>query len=85
MFQFFVNDAAKKGYLSIRVYTDNEFVAAIKLYKKMGMQRESYRNIQESKLINEETIIFSKSLTLKKVKMWDNKYLGLTSQSEKEK
>jgi len=85
MFDFFEKISKDKGYLSIRVYTDNEFDSAIKLYVKKGMIKEDYHNVLESKEINDETIIFSKSLTLDKVKKWNNKFLGLTIQSEKER
>lgn len=85
MFDFFENISKGKGYLSIRVYTDSEFDSAIKLYVKKGMVQESYSNKLESKEINDETIIFSKSLTLEKVEKWNNRFLGLTIQSEKER
>ncbi len=85
IFDFFEKLAKDKGYLSIRVYTDSEFDSAIKLYVKKKMIKERYNNELESKEINDETIIFSKSLTLEKTQKWNNKFLGLTLQSEKEK
>lgn len=85
MFDFFRNLAAKKGYTSIRVYTDDEFDKAILLYQKKQMIKEFYHNELESEEINKSTIIYSKSLTKEKTTKWDNKFLGLTAQSEKEK
>lgn len=49
------------------------------------MISEQYNNKLECAEINKETIIFSKSLTNKKIDLWNNKYLELTSQIEKEK
>lgn len=84
IFDFFEKKAKDKGYLTIRVYTDNEFDFAIKLYLKKGMQKEYYSNKLESDKINSETIIFSKSLTQKRTEKWNNKFLQLTAQLEKE-
>lgn len=85
MFDFFEKIAKEKEYLAIRVYTDNEFNSAIKLYAQKGMIKETYNNELESEEINNETIIFSKSLTLKRTEKWNNRFLQLTVQSEKEK
>lgn len=85
IFDFFSELSLKKGYTSIHVYTDDEFDKAIKLYEKKGMKRESYQNELESDYINSTTIIFSKSLVKDKIEKWNNKFLGLTAQSEKEK
>ncbi len=84
MFDFFEDLAQKKNYTSIRVYTDDEFDKAILLYEKKKMLKEYYNNEQESEEINKNTIIYSKSLTKKKVSKWNNKFLGLTMQSKKE-
>lgn len=48
------------------------------------MIKEYYKNELESEEVNNETIIFSKSLTNNETKKWNNKFLGLTEQSEKE-
>lgn len=85
IFDFFERLSLEKGYTSIRVYTDDEFDKAISLYEKKEMISEPYSNELESDAINSETIIFSKSLTKKKTKKWNNKFLGLTVQGEKEK
>ncbi len=84
MFDFFAMLAAKKGYTSVRVYTDDSFKEASSLYEKKGMLKEYYSNELESDAINDMTIIYSKSLTEEMIKKWDNKFLGLTAQSEKE-
>mgnify|MGYP004513401949 FL=1 len=85
IFDFFENISREKGYNAIRVYTDDEFDSAINLYIKKGMIREDYSNELESDEINKKTIVFSKSLTLEKTKKWNNKFLQLTAQVEKEK
>lgn len=85
MFNFFEELARKKGYTAVRVYTSDEFDIAIKLYQNKGMISERYSNELECSEINEETIIFSKSLINKKVTLWNNKFLELTAQIEKEK
>lgn len=85
IFDFFEKLALEKGYTSIRVYTDNEFDKAILLYERKKMTKEFYTNELESEEINKGTIIYSKSLTKEKTEKWNNKFLGLTMQSEKEK
>ena len=85
IFDFFEEISKEKGYKAIRVYTDDEFDSAINLYTKKGMVKEYYSNELESDEINNETIIFSKSLTLEKTEKWNNKFLQLTAQVEKEK
>lgn len=85
IFDFFEELAFKKGYSSIRVYTSSEFDIAIGLYEKKGMIKEFYNNEQESDEINNETIIYSKALTEDITAEWNNKFLGLTAQSKKEK
>ena len=84
-FNYFESISKEKGYETIRVYTDDSFDKAINLYKSNGMIEEKYFNELESDEINSETIIFSKSLTKKKTKLWNNKFLQLTAQVEKEK
>ncbi len=84
IFDFFENTSREKGYTSIRVYTDETFANALLLYEKKGMTKEYYSNELESDFINNTTIIYSKSLTNAKVEEWNNKFLGLTAQSEKE-
>ena len=84
-FDFFESISKEKGYTSIRVYTDNSFDKATNLYKSKDMIEERYSNELESDEINNGTLVFSKSLTNKKTELWNNKFLQLTAQSEKEK
>ena len=77
IFDFFENLSLKKGYTSIRVYTDDEFDKAILLYEKKKMVKEFYKNALESEEINNGTIIYSKSLIKKQTEKWNNKFLGL--------
>ena len=85
IFDFFEKISKAKGYSTIRVYTDDEFDCAVRLYTKKGRIREYYINELESDEINNGTIVFSKSLTPEKTKKWNNKFLQLTAQAEKEK
>lgn len=85
IFDFFKKLSLEKGYTSIRVYTDSEFDKAMLLYEKKEMIKEFYKNNNESEEINNSTIIYSKSLTKENTKKWNNKFLGLTAQSEKER
>lgn len=84
MFDFFEDKSKEKGYTSVRVYTDDSFDKAVLFYEKKGMIKEFYSNELESDEINNTTIIYSKSLTKENVEKWNNKFLGLTAQSEKE-
>lgn len=85
IFDFFEKLSLEKGYTSIRIYTDSEFDKAMLLYEKKEMIKEFYKNQLESEEINNSTIIYSKSLTKESTKKWNNKFLGLTTQSKKEK
>ena len=49
------------------------------------MIKEFYNNELESEEINKGTIVYSKSLTKEKTNKWNNRFLGLTMQNEKEK
>ena len=88
MLEDFERVAKEKGYKHIRLYTDEEDNKnAICLYKKLGMIGEKYENDNE-KLDEEfisQTLIFSKSLTKDKCKLWNNRYLGISENIEKEK
>jgi len=86
MLEHFENYAREKGYKAIRLYTDEiSNKDAIKLYTKRGMISEKYNNENEDKEVIKTTLIFSKSLTNEPVQKWNDKYLGLTEQSNKEK
>ena len=76
--------AKNNGYKNIRLYTDEiSNKKAIDLYTKFGMTFEKYENEKESKDMS-TVLIFSKNLAGNKVVPWDNKFLNLTAQFEKE-
>ncbi len=79
--------ARQKGYKSLRLYTDDTFLEAHRLYHKKGMIKEIYDNPDDIDSYGPEgvnTYIFSKSLNDEKVSLWDNKILGLKEQGIKE-
>lgn len=83
---YFEDYARKQGYKSMRLYTSEEDNKdAIRLYIKRGMIKEKYNNKDEDKEVIKATYIFSKSLTDDTVTKWNDKYLGLTEQFNKEK
>lgn len=84
-FDFFESLSREKGYESIRIYRDNSFDKAISLYKRKWMVEERYSNELESDEVNTEILIYSKSLTENEVELWNNKFLQITAQNEKEK
>lgn len=85
IFDHFEKTSKEKGYKSIRLYTDiNMYKDAINLYYKKGMISEKYENEKEDESTRKTTLIFSKSLTDKETELWNNKYLELIDQSEKE-
>lgn len=82
----FEDYARKQGYKAFRLYTSDELnKEAIKLYTKRGMIKEKYNNKDEDKEVIKSTYIFSKSLTEEPVEKWNDKYLELTEQADKEK
>ena len=76
----------QKGYKNIRLYTEEENKNAISVYKKFGMVCEKYKNKNEkyydSYLSN--SLIFSKSLTNEKCELWNDKYIAISDNIEKE-
>ena len=81
-----MNKAKEMGFENFRLYTDEEDNAvAIKLYEKMGMTKEFYNNEEDVHFHIGKTLIYSKSLTDKKVLLWDNKNLYLNSHEIKNK
>ena len=82
----FEDYARKQGYKAVRLYTSEEDnKEAIKLYTKRGMIKEKYNNKDEDKEVIKSTYIFSKSLTEEPVEKWNDRYLELTQQAEKER
>ncbi|MFA5211346.1 MAG: GNAT family N-acetyltransferase [Patescibacteria group bacterium] len=85
LFDFFEKKAKQKNYKHIRLYTDDlENLEATKLYYKKGMISEEYLNEDDKIDSKGKILIFSKSLTKKPTEKWNNKYLGLTKQVERQ-
>ena len=57
---------------------------ACKLYEKMGMSKEYYENKEDKTDDIGKILIYSKSLTEKKVLPWNNKFINYKAQKEKE-
>lgn len=79
--------AISKGYKNFRLYTDDSFVDAHKLYTKKGMIKEVYDNPDDKNPYEEVELpvyVFSMSLTDKPIEKWNNKILGLKEQAIKE-
>ena len=71
--------AKQKGFKTMRLYTDRvENANAIKLYEKMGFVGEKY----SAEELTYDCYIYSKSLCDETVKLWNNKVLGLSYQSQ---
>lgn len=83
-----IDMARDKGYKNLRLYSDESFVDAHRLYKSKGMIQEIYDNPDDKDPYEPEglkTYIFSISLNDEKVKLWNNKTLGLKEQGMKER
>lgn len=77
--------AKEKGYKTFRIYTDEFATAAHKLYEKKGMIKELYdRSDDKDEYFIADIYIYSLSLTNLKIEPWNNKFLGLKEQGEKE-
>lgn len=79
--------ARKKKYKEFRLYTDDTFQDAQKLYTKKGMIKEIYDNPDDKDPYypdDANTYIFSKSLTAEEITLWNSKPLGLKEQGMKE-
>lgn len=87
VFDLTVELAKEKGYHNLRLYSDDTFKDAHRLYLKQGMIKEIYDNELDKDPYTPEdsvTYIFSMSLTDEKVTNWNNKILGLKEQGMKE-
>lgn len=79
--------AKTKGYKAFRLYSEENFKEAHKLYIKKGMIQEVYDNINDKDPYEPEgliTYIFSMSLTDKPINKWNSKLLSLKEQGIKE-
>ena len=88
IFDWTVLLAKKKGYQTLRLYSDETFRNAHQLYKKNGMISEVYDNPEDKDPYEPDglkTFIFSMSLTDKKISYWNHRKLGLKEQGIKER
>ena len=77
--------AKQKGYKNFRLYTDEYATDAHKLYESRGLIKEDYdRPDDQNQYLDWKILIYSGSLTGEKVELWNNKFLGLKEQGEKE-
>ena len=77
--------AKEKGYKNFRLYTDEYAEDAHRLYTSHGFISEVYdRDDDKDEYFIADIYIYSKSLTNNKVELWNNKFLGLKEQGEKE-
>ena len=71
--------AKQRGFKTMRLYTDRvENANAIKLYENIGFIGEKY----SAEELTYDCYIYSKSLYDEQVKLWNNKLLGLSYQSQ---
>ena len=77
--------AKKKGYKNFRIYTDEFATSAHKLYESRGLVKEIYdREDDKDEYFIADIYVYSINLYGDKVKLWNNKLLGLKEQGEKE-
>ncbi|MBR5027443.1 GNAT family N-acetyltransferase [Candidatus Saccharibacteria bacterium] len=77
--------AREKGYKNFRLYTDEFAKDAHRLYESRGMVKEIYdRPDDRDEYFDAEVYIYSINLAGEKVEPWNNRFLGLKEQGEKE-
>lgn len=83
--RFFESLAKEKGYKYARLFTDkyNNDIA-ISFYKSQGYKSEDYVNKDDPKSIEVPVLVFSKSLGKDICPSWNNRFINLTAQAEKE-
>lgn len=80
-----INLAKEKGYKNFRLYTDEYAKDAHKLYESRGLTKDLYdRTDDKDEYFIADIYKYSICLTDEKVSLWNNKFLGLKEQSEKE-
>lgn len=85
IFDFFEREARQRGYENIRLYTDSlENSDAVGFYEKKGMVSEEYSNPEDIFHATGKILIFSKSLNNSPVEKWDNKFLNLSGQENRQ-
>ena len=86
MLSFIKDIAAKIGYSSLRVYSDEIADKEDNLaYEKFGMIKEEYLNEKNKYYSIGKTFIYSISLTNEKVKLWKDKCLYLEAHEQRNK
>lgn len=85
IFDIFENYAKENGFETIGLYTDEvDNNKACRLYESKGMIKEKYQNPDDVSHEVGDILIFSKSLTDKKVSKWNNKNINLKEQEAKQ-
>ncbi len=85
IFKIFEDWAKDNGFNIIRLYTDDvDNANACKLYEKMGMTKEFYKNNDDVTTDIGNIIIYSKSLTNKPLTPWNNRFINYKGQQDKE-
>lgn len=78
--------AKNMGFKYIRLFTDKlDNDLAISFYEKNGYTFEDYNNDEEALKDEFNVVIGSKSLIDEEVPLWDNKFINLTKQTNKQK
>ena len=85
IFKIFENWAKENGFKTIRLYTDEvDNAQACVLYENMGMIKEYYKNSDDITKDVGDIVIYSKSLTGEVVALWNNKFINIKGQKDKE-
>ncbi len=85
IFRMFENWAKENGFKVIRLYTDDiDNACACKLYEKMGMTKELYKNNDDVTTDIGNIVIYSKALTNEPLTLWNNRFLNYRGQRERE-
>ena len=85
IFKIFENWAKENGFKTIRLYTDEvDNAQACVLYENMGMIKEYYKNSDDITKDVGDIVIYSKSLTGEVVDLWNNKFINIKGQKDKE-
>lgn len=81
----FMNEARDRKFECVRLYTDEiDNADAVNFYIKKGMVSEPYLNPDDVTRYTGQILIFSKSLSQKKLAPWNNLYMGFGEQLTKQ-
>ena len=76
IFEWTIQEAKKIGYKNFRIYTSLEMnEKGVAFYRSKDFLEEKYTT---EKNLSDTILIFSKSLTLDKIDLWNNKMLNIT-------